>query len=103
MPGPSAGARPHTAACGKCLRDRMLGAAGSPDPVPDELIAAITEQIAAHCGHIRLKCHRLALGWTVGQAVAAVHAYCRDKGLHEVGLTDRSWKDWESGRAPSPD
>ncbi|MCI3928823.1 tetratricopeptide repeat protein [Streptomyces sp. AN091965] len=67
------------------------------------MVTQIAAEIRAHCGHHPLKCHRLAAGWTVAQAVAAAHQLVRDAGLPEVGLSDRSWKDWEADRPPSPD
>ncbi|MFD5506832.1 XRE family transcriptional regulator [Streptomyces sp. NPDC127051] len=93
----------HDISCGKALRERALGEAGSPDPVPQVLIAQIAAQIEDHCGHRRLKCRRLAVGWTVAQAVAAAHQFVEDENLAKVGLSERSWKDWEAGGLPSPD
>ncbi|MER5492051.1 tetratricopeptide repeat protein [Streptomyces sp. NPDC002490] len=93
----------HDISCGKALRERALGEAGSPDPVPQVLIARIAAQIEDHCGHRRLKCRRLAVGWTVVQAVAAAHQFVEDENLAKVGLSERSWKDWEAGGLPSPD
>ncbi|MEV6120543.1 tetratricopeptide repeat protein [Streptomyces sp. NPDC052077] len=93
----------HDVSCGKALRERALGEAGSPDPVPQVLIAQIAAQIEDHCGHRRLKCRRLVVGWTVAQAVAAAHQFVEDENLAKVGLSERSWKDWEAGGLPSPD
>jgi tetratricopeptide (TPR) repeat protein len=93
----------HDVSCGRHLRERALGAADSPDPVPLELTASIAAEIEAHCGHHRLKCRRLALGWTVAQAVKAAHDLVERLHLPRVGLTERSWKDWEAGGLPSPD
>lgn len=93
----------HDVSCGKALRERVLGEAGSPDPVPQVLITQIADQIEDHCGHRRLKCRRLAVGWTVAQAVAAAHQFVKDENLAKVGLSERSWKDWEAGGLPSPD
>ncbi|WP_246094893.1 tetratricopeptide repeat protein [Streptomyces roseicoloratus] len=93
----------HDVSCGKALRERALGEAGSPEPVPQVLIAQIAAQIEDHCGHRRLKCRRLAVGWTVAQAVAAAHQFVEDENLAKVGLSERSWKDWEAGGLPSPD
>ncbi|MFI1436735.1 tetratricopeptide repeat protein [Streptomyces lydicus] len=93
----------HDVSCGKALRERAVGRAGSPDPVLAELISKIAAEIEDHCGHRRLKCHRLAMGWTVAQAVAAAHQLVEDEHLPKVGLSERSWKDWEAGGLPSPD
>lgn len=93
----------HDVSCGKALRERALGRVGSPDPVPVALIAMIASEIADHCGHRRLKCRRVAMGWTVAQAVAAAHRLVDTEGLAKVGMSERSWKDWEAGGLPSPD
>jgi len=98
---PSAGT--HTAACGHRIRERTLGQAGGPDPVPHDLVELIAKEIEAHCGHRRLKCFRLATAWTVVQAVQAAHDLVEQAGLRRVGLTERSWKDWEAGKAASPE
>ncbi|MFF4531398.1 tetratricopeptide repeat protein [Streptomyces sp. NPDC001407] len=93
----------HDVSCGRALRERALGRAGSPDPAPPGLVAAIAAEIEAHCGHRLLKCRRLAMGWTVVQAVAAAHRLVEAENLAKVGLSERSWKDWEAGVLPSPD
>ncbi|MEU8785956.1 tetratricopeptide repeat protein [Streptomyces sp. NPDC048637] len=67
------------------------------------LIAKIAAEIADHCGHRRLKRRRLAMGWTVAQAVAAAHQLVETEGLAKVGMSERSWKDWEAGVLPSSD
>jgi len=95
----ASGAR-HRAACGKQIRERMLGQSGSPEPVPGTLVEQITAAIAGHCRHPLLKCRRIAMGWTVEQAVAAVHAFRAGNDLPAAGLTQRSWKDWEAGHPP---
>ncbi|MFG7940349.1 hypothetical protein, partial [Streptomyces cacaoi] len=93
----------HDISCGKALRERLLGQAGTPDQPPATLIAQITDEIARHCGHRLLKCRRIATGWTVAQAVQAAHDLIAVEGSGPVGLSERSWKDWESGVLPSPD
>lgn len=93
----------HPISCGKALRERALGQAGSPDPVPVSLVADIAQQIADHCGHRPLKCRRVAMGWTVAQAVTAAHELVEAQNLRKVGLSERSWKDWEAGGLPSAD
>ncbi|MCR8575776.1 tetratricopeptide repeat protein [Streptomyces sp. Isolate_219] len=93
----------HDVSCGKVLRERALGRAGSPDPVPAALTAKIAAEVEDHCGHRRLKCRRLARGWTVAQAVAAAHQLVEDEHLAKVGMSERSWKDWEAGVLPNPD
>ncbi|WP_405985615.1 hypothetical protein [Streptomyces sp. NBC_00872] len=92
--------RAHEAACGRRIRERALGHAGSPEPVPAALVAAIAAQIEEHCGHHRLKCRRLAAGWTVAHAVEQLHAFVEANRLRPVGVTERSWKDWETGILP---
>ncbi|WP_326829927.1 tetratricopeptide repeat protein [Streptosporangium sp. NBC_01810] len=93
----------HGISCGRAQRERILGQAGSPDPVLSALVAVIAAQIAEHCGHRLLKCRRLAMGWTVAQAVKATHDFVEQECLTSVGLTVRSWKDWEAGQPPNPD
>ncbi|MFG2228359.1 hypothetical protein [Streptomyces sp. NPDC048644] len=93
----------HDVSCGKALRERALGGAGSPAPVPAALIAEIAAEIESHCGHRRLKCRRVAMGWTIAQAVAAARQFVEDKHLAKAGMSERSWKDWEAGGLPSPD
>ncbi|MGX9225759.1 XRE family transcriptional regulator [Streptomyces albus] len=93
----------HDISCGKALRERLLGEAGSPDPPSPALVARIADEIARHCGHRLLKCRRIAQGWTVAQAVQAAHNLIDAEGLGPFGLSERSWKDWESGVLPSPD
>jgi hypothetical protein len=104
---PAAAALPpaavHKVVCAKRIRLQRLLAIGEPtDPDPG-LVASIAEEIAACCGHSRLKAYRLAYGWTVLQAVETVHAMCRADGLGARGLSERSWKEWEAGGRPSPD
>ncbi|WP_256177759.1 tetratricopeptide repeat protein [Kitasatospora aureofaciens] len=91
----------HTAACGRRIRERTLGQAGSPEPVPHDLVELIAKEIEAHCGHRPLKAHRMAMGWTVAEAVQAAHDLVDRENLRKVGLTERFWKDWEAGKAPS--
>ncbi|WP_234334205.1 XRE family transcriptional regulator [Streptomyces sp. NRRL B-1347] len=93
----------HDVSCGRALRERALGQTGATDPASPLVVARIAAAIHDHCGHHLLKCRRLAMGWTVAQAVAATHELVRDAGLRKVGLSDRSWKDWEAGHPPSPD
>ncbi|WP_431980304.1 XRE family transcriptional regulator [Streptomyces qinglanensis] len=100
---PSNQRRTHDVSCGRALRERALGQAGSPDPLPAALVAEVAQSIADHCGHRLLKCRRLAMGWTVAQAVRAAHDFIEAEGLGKVGLSERSWKDWEAGVLPSPD
>jgi hypothetical protein len=85
------------------LREQALGWAGSPQPVPYGLVTTIAREIEVHCGHRRLKCRRLAMGWTVAQAVKATHDLITTHGLPKVGLSERSWKDWEAGGSPIPE
>lgn len=92
----------HEAACGRRIRERMLGQSGATetDAVPPTLLDAISVQIAEHCGHRSLKCRRLASGWTVAQAVSELHDLVSAQQLRPVGVTERSWKDWEVGVLP---
>lgn len=92
----------HDISCARRLRERLLAQAGSDEPVAPPIAAVIAAHIQAHCGHRRLKCRRLAAGWTVAQAVRAAHDLVEREGLEKVGMTERSWKDWEAGGLPSP-
>lgn len=38
----------HDVSCGKALRERALGRAGSPDPVPAALVAAVAAEVEVH-------------------------------------------------------
>lgn len=92
----------HDVSCARKLRERLLAQVHPDEPVPPAIAAVIAAEIEAHCGHRRLKCRRLAAGWTVAQAVQAAHDLVEREGLEKVGLTERSWKDWEAGGQPSP-
>lgn len=91
----------HDVSCARKLRERLLAHVHPDEPVPPAIAAVIAAEIEAHCGHRRLKCRRLAAGWTVAQAVQAAHDLVKREGLEKVGLTERSWKDWEAGGLPS--
>ncbi|MEU5420354.1 XRE family transcriptional regulator [Streptomyces sp. NPDC020667] len=103
MTGTTPSSPVHDVSCGRRLRERALGRAGSPGVVPPELVASIAAEIETHCGHHRLKCRRLAMAWTVAQAVEAAHDLVERERLPKVGLAERSWKDWEAGHPPSAD
>lgn len=92
----------HDAACGRRIRERMLGQSGVAEATapPPALIEAIATQIGEHCGHRPLKCRRLAMTWTVVRAVAQLHDLVATQQLRPVGVTERSWKDWEAGVLP---
>ncbi|MFE4360603.1 MULTISPECIES: tetratricopeptide repeat protein [Streptomycetaceae] len=81
----------------------MIGQAGNPEQVPYDLVELIVKEIEAHCGHRRLKAFRLAVGWPVTEAVQEAHDLVDRERLRKIGLTERSWKDWEAGKAPSPE
>lgn len=89
----------HDASCAQRLRtDRLAGTSQADAPPP--LVEAIAAAIMRCCGHRALKAHRLAHGLTLDQAVAALHAMCREHGLRARGLAARSWLEWESGEHP---
>ncbi|WP_239335308.1 hypothetical protein [Frankia sp. CiP3] len=87
----------HNPRCAERHRMRLLLAVGEPADPPADLLFQITLEIEACCGHPRLKCFRLAHGWTVDRAVANLHQLTADLGLKPTGLTRRSWLDWETG------
>ncbi|MEV8413955.1 hypothetical protein AB0P45_10135 [Streptomyces niveus] len=93
---------PHPASCARGLRERLLGLAGSPDPVPAALLGKIATHIAEHCGHRPLKCRRLAQGWTVDVALHALRSLADALNRRDAQFTDRSLKEWEAGRLPTP-
>ncbi len=93
----------HDPRCAARLRLRLLMEAGEP-PEPDTALHhAIARRIAGCCGHSALKNHRLAMGWTVEQAVNAFHDMCGEQRLGARGLTQRSWLGWEAGGLPNDD
>ncbi|MGH3922551.1 MAG: tetratricopeptide repeat protein [Pseudonocardiaceae bacterium] len=98
-PGRSA----HDLRCAERLRLRLLLEAGEPPEPSTVLHHAISRRIAGCCGHSALKSHRLAWGWTVDQAVNALHAMCRAHQLGARGLGERSWLGWEAGGLPNDD
>jgi hypothetical protein len=87
--------------CADRIRQRYSDGAGSVDAVSTEILHGIAREIAQECGHSLLKAHRLALGWTVSQAVGSFHAMCRAEKLKPRGLVARSWMEWEAGARPS--
>ena len=93
----------HDRRCAERIRTRRLLQAAEPAKPPVWLLHQIAGEIWECCGHSRLKAYRLAYGWTLGEAVAAVHALCQEQGLGTRGLTDRSWLEWEAGAKPNGD
>ncbi|MGH8903036.1 MAG: hypothetical protein ACRDYA_15525 [Egibacteraceae bacterium] len=95
--------RPHDRTCAVQIRTRLLVEAGDPPEPPARLLHDIAQEIRKCCGHSLLKAHRLAYGWTVTAAVAALHTMCKDHKLGTRGLTARSWLQWEAGANPNSD
>lgn len=93
----------HDVSCARRLRARMLAEAGDPADPPLFLLDVIAAEIMNCCGHSALKAHRLAHGWAMEAAVAALHAMCREHELGARGLATRSWLEWEAGDHPSAD
>ncbi len=93
----------HELRCAERIRLRLLLEAGEPAEPSTPLRHVIARQIAKCCGHSALKSHRLAWGWTVEQAVGALHTMCRDQRLGARGLSQRSWLGWEAGGQPNDD
>lgn len=91
----------HELRCAREIRNERL-AGDSADP-PVSVIRDIAEEIRTHCGHSRLKAHRLARGWTVDAAVGAFHNMCHRQELGTRGLSSRSWLEWEAGSSPNAD
>jgi len=104
--GGMSGARtsgPHELSCAQRLRLRALLQAGEPAEPPIALLHDVARQIRNCCGHSPLKSHRLAWGWTVNQAIQALHQMCRTERLGARGLGERSWLGWEAGGRPNDD
>ncbi len=99
---PQGAPKPHHVRCAHRLRVHLLTRSGSPPSAPCELLVHIATEIHHHCGHTRLKAHRLARGWTVSEAVAAFHAMCTEHDLGAHGLAERSWKAWEAAGRCGP-
>ncbi len=93
----------HDRACAVSIRTRRLLRAGEPADPPVWVLREIAGEVRECCGHSWLKAHRLAWGWTVDEAVAAVHAMCKERKLGWRGLTGRSWLEWEAGARPNGD
>jgi len=97
---PTAGGQPpatHDRACAARIRGRELANAGSPAEPDPTLLHHIAELIHTHCGHHRLKAHRLAWDWSAPQAVTAFHNMSDHHQLKRRGLGERSWREWEAG------
>ncbi|MGH8904531.1 MAG: XRE family transcriptional regulator [Egibacteraceae bacterium] len=93
----------HDRMCAERIRARRLLQAGEPAGPPVWLVREVAGEVRECCGHSWLKAYRLAWGWTVDEAVAAVHAMCKERKLGSRGLTGRSWLEWEAGARPSGD
>ncbi|RKS06006.1 hypothetical protein DFP74_1626 [Nocardiopsis sp. Huas11] len=102
---PSATTTCHDLSCASRIRESMRSAAGvlAHDAGPDGLRERIALAISKCCGHPRLKCFRLAAGWTVASAIDNFHRMCDRDGFKRRGLTERSWRQWEAGDRPSRD
>ena len=95
--------RPHTLRCARELRVKLLVEAGDPvQPGPD-LLHEVAVAISQHCGYSILRSYRVAWNYSVEQVVAAFRRMCREQGLGSRGLSERSWKGWESGEHPGTD
>jgi hypothetical protein len=88
----------HPLSCAQQLRLGLVIAAGDPSVLPIEFLHEIANRIHGCCGHVPLKCHRLARGWSVTKAIDEFHEMCdMDPQRKRRGLTERSWRQWESG------
>jgi hypothetical protein len=84
------------------VRERTL--AGLDRPPTSAILTQMAEEIHATCPDVtRLKCFRLARGWTVEEAISRFHQMCDREGLRRRGLTERSWREWEAGARPDRD
>jgi hypothetical protein len=91
----------HDPQCAQRIRLRAIVQMG--EQLDQTALHQVAEEIAACCGHRRLKCFRLAYGWTVDEAVNQVHALCDALGIKRRGLVNRSWREWEAGTVPDRD
>lgn len=90
----------HNVAAG--VRERTL--AGLDEPPSSAIFSQMAEEIhATFPDATRLKCFRLARGWTVEEAITHFHDMCDREGLRRRGLTERSWREWEAGSRPDRD
>lgn len=87
----------HDQMCAARIRAHEMATAGEPAGPDIGLLHHIAQAIQDHCGHLPLKAHRYAWGWTVKQAVAAFHTMCERENLSKRGLVERSWQGWEAG------
>ncbi|WP_214110070.1 hypothetical protein [Acrocarpospora catenulata] len=81
------------------IRDRTLAALG--EAPSTAVIHQIAEEILLSSpATSRLKCMRLANGWTVEESIEHFHAMCDRSGIRRRGLSERSWREWEAGARP---
>lgn len=100
--GPARGRDRSVHSVAAAVRERTL--AGWDRPPSATIVSQMAEEIHATCPDVtRLKCHRLANGWTVDEAIARFHEMCDRDGLRRRGLTERSWREWEAGARPDRD
>ncbi|GAA2907536.1 hypothetical protein GCM10010517_73910 [Streptosporangium fragile] len=89
-------------ACATIIRNRTLAAVSGPPSAA--VIQQMVDEIHACCPQqTRFKCHRLAHGWTVEEAIENFHGMCDREGVKRRGLTERSWREWEAGARPDRD
>ncbi|GAA0990350.1 hypothetical protein GCM10009555_075920 [Acrocarpospora macrocephala] len=81
------------------IRDRTLAALG--EAPSTAVIHQIAEEIHLSSPQTsRLKCMRLANGWTVEEAIERFHDMCDRSQIKRRGLSERSWREWEAGARP---
>lgn len=88
----------HDASCAHRIRVLRLAEAGDPAPPPPALLHAIAAEISSCCGFTPMRAHRLAFGWTVTAALAALRDRA-EPGAPRVSM--RTWQDWEAGQRPN--
>ena len=93
----------HPLSCAARIRVHHLVEAGEPDGPSAWLLHEIAAAITECCAHTRLKSLRLAHGWTVERAVTEVGKLCDRLSMKRRGLTERSWREWETGAYPDRD
>lgn len=67
-------------------------------------LSRTVNEIVACCQVSRLRAHRLARGWTLGEAVVRLQALCEDLAVEPPKTDIQQWGQWETrkGRVPLP-
>lgn len=80
------------------LGDRYEGTSAQP---PVTVLHRVAAEIIRCCGVSPVKAYRWAWGWTLDEAIQALHDMCAAQDLGSHALSPRSWQMWEAGRTTS--